>query len=403
MGNTLAVCGHLLNDLYPHIFSYLSPRDLVSVTLTSKRFQHQVSDEVWKELCRRDFGTLLEAHRQALRSSAATSSSGAEPMDEEDGGKKEQKEKDQNKGAALEDEEDVEAGSSSLFRKVLVTGLALRLGRGLAQRGKKDQADDDDQQQPHHHHLHVDEEKSYKELYRTWASRVLIVYHVYSNDQAEQDVERVLRLEGIEATSLVRTNGGVVDKAAESARLKEQLASALPHHSTVLYISNGGVSSQFQATIGDALADFVERGGAVLIFPFATATERLLGRWDELGCNPMLSEAQTSMPSSLRRPPLCPDHPLFKNVGNVTASYRGTGLPAPSAKALAYYEDGNLFAAELNVGAGLVLAVNLFPPSCPEGTQGGRDGGWRAEEGNDVPRVLRNAVRYAMATRKRGV
>jgi hypothetical protein len=46
MGNTLAVCGHLLNDLYPHIFSYLSPRDLVSVTLTSKRFQHQVSDEV---------------------------------------------------------------------------------------------------------------------------------------------------------------------------------------------------------------------------------------------------------------------------------------------------------------------------------------------------------------------
>jgi hypothetical protein len=48
----------------------------------------------------------------------------------------------------------------------------------------------------------------------------------------------------------VRTNGGVVDKAAESARLKEQLASALPHHSTVLYISNGGVSSQFQATIG---------------------------------------------------------------------------------------------------------------------------------------------------------
>jgi hypothetical protein len=87
----------------------------------------------------------------------------------------------------------------------------------------------------------------------------------------------------------------------------------------------------------------------------------------------MLSEAQTSTSSSLRRPPLCPDHPLFKDVGKVTASYRGTplpppcahrrtllkvnagsrftgtGLPAPSAKALAYYEDNNLFAAELNV------------------------------------------------------
>lgn len=325
-------------------------------------------------------------------------------MDEEDGGKEEhktqQQQKDQKGG---DEEEDVKAGSSSLFRKVLVTGLALRLGRGLAQRGKKDQADDDHDQQPQPHHHHVDEDKSYKELYRAWASRVLIVYHVYSNDQAEQDVERVLRLEGIEATSLVRTNGGVVDKTAESAMLKEQLASALPHYNTVLYMSNGGVSSQFQAIIGDALADFVERGGAVLIFPFATATERLLGRWDELGCNPMLSEAQTSMSSSLRQPPLCPDHPLFKDVGKVTASYRGTGLPAPSAKALAYYEDNNLFAAELNVGAGLVLAINLFPPSCPTGTQSGRDGGWKAEEGNDVPRVLRNAVRYAMATqRKRG-
>jgi hypothetical protein len=48
----------------------------------------------------------------------------------------------------------------------------------------------------------------------------------------------------------VRTNGGVVDKTAESALLKEQLASALPHYNTVLYMSNGGVSSQFQAIIG---------------------------------------------------------------------------------------------------------------------------------------------------------
>jgi hypothetical protein len=168
--------------------------------------------QVWKELCRRDFGALLEAHRQARRSSAATSSSGAEPMDEEDGGKEEHK-KDQKGGALEDEEEDVKAGSSSLFRKVLVTGLALRLGRGLAQRGKKDQADDDHDQQPqphhHHHHHHVDEDKSYKELYRAWASRVLIVYHVYSNDQAEQDVERVLRLEGIEGKYTTRVCCGV--------------------------------------------------------------------------------------------------------------------------------------------------------------------------------------------------
>ena len=172
--------------------------------------------QVWKELCRRDFGALLEAHRQAQRSSAATSSSGAEPMDEEDCGKEEHKtqhrKKQDQKGEALEDEEEGgKAGSSSLFRKVLVTGLALRLGRGLAQRGQKNQADDDHdpQPQPHHHH-HVDEDKSYKELYRTWASRVLIVYHVYSNDQAEQDVERVLRLEGIEGKYTTRVCCGAL-------------------------------------------------------------------------------------------------------------------------------------------------------------------------------------------------
>lgn len=194
----------------------------------------------------------------------------------------------------------------------------------------------------------------------------------------------------------------------------------------------------------------------------------------------MLSEAQTSTSSSLRRPPLCPDHPLFKDVGKVTASYRGTplpptlrpssndplaqglrrlsrhtgtGLPAPSAKALAYYEDNNLFAAELNVrtrgrraartattatnveltwpgagwygsGAGDQFVPSVVPNGDPKwqvqrgcrcrcyspGAPGfahasapRRDGGWKAEEGNDVPRVLRNAVRYAMATqRKRG-
>ncbi len=60
--------------------------------------------QVWKELCRRDFGALLEAHRQAQRSSAATSSSGAEPMDEEDGDKEEHKK--DHKGGALEDEDE---------------------------------------------------------------------------------------------------------------------------------------------------------------------------------------------------------------------------------------------------------------------------------------------------------
>jgi hypothetical protein len=85
------------------------------------------------------------------------------------------------------------------------------------------------------------------------------------------------------------------------------------------------------------------------------------------------------------------------------------------------------------VGDGLVLAVNVFPPSSPKADQRGRyedattslvvclvnhvaalasyddrflrDGGWEVREGNDVPRVLSNAVRYAMSrviAKKRG-
>jgi hypothetical protein len=60
--------------------------------------------------------------------------------------------------------------------------------------------------------------------------------------------------------------------------------------------------------------------------------------------------------------------------------------------------------------AGTALLSLLFARHTTAGARGfahahrtRRDGGWRAEEGNDVPRVLRNAVRYAMATRKRGV
>lgn len=33
--------------------------------------------------------------------------------------------------------------------------------------------------------------------------------------------------------------------------------------------------------LGDAFANFVENGNAVILFAFATATERLLGKWDE--------------------------------------------------------------------------------------------------------------------------
>jgi hypothetical protein len=43
----------------------------------------------------------------------------------------------------------------------------------------------------------------------------------------------------------------------------------------------------------------------------------------------MVSHSQTSVPSSLRHPPLCSDHPLFKNVRNVTASYRGMSFSPP--------------------------------------------------------------------------
>jgi hypothetical protein len=230
MGNTLDVCEHLLNDLYPQIFSYLSPQDLVAVSLTSKRFLHHVTDEVplcsclqgqppkakmneckgggtsraliksippnmrqvWKELCRRDFGGQLEAHRQARRGAAPSSPAAAGDGD------KGQHSKDDGEGGGdgNADEGDEHGEPSSLFRKVLLTGLALRLRRGISGGAADGKVDD----QALAGEDAMDVEHYYKKLYRKWLNQVLIVYHVFSNDEAEKDVENVLRLHGVEGT-----------------------------------------------------------------------------------------------------------------------------------------------------------------------------------------------------------
>lgn len=55
------------------------------------------------------------------------------------------------------------------------------------------------------------------------------------------------------AATLLRTESRVANRAGEVQNLKAQLEAELPKYKAVMYISNGGVSSVFQSTIGKLL------------------------------------------------------------------------------------------------------------------------------------------------------
>jgi len=63
-------------------------------------------------------------------------------------------------------------------------------------------------------------------------------------------------------------------------------------------------------------------------------------------------------------------------------NYKGVGQAHKKAKVIATYDDGNVLAAEMNVGTrgGLVVSVNIFPFS----NDIDLTGGWDNDPGNDV-------------------
>lgn len=305
MGNLLETCGHLLNDVYPHILLYLSPRDILSVSLVSRwSFQLVTDREVWKELWRRDF--------------------------------------------------------SERTRQLCIEGVT---------------------------------DTPYKSLYRACANRVLLIYHVFREDGGEKSIEHILQRQGIKVYSLVCSSAQAND--GQVARLREELEEELPKWPVVMCVSNGGVSAAIRRMIGDALSYYVEGGGAVVLFQFASSTEQLLGRWAEQGYSPMLSSAQRAIPTSLVPTSPNKSHPLLKDVKKLEVTYHAIGGVSNSATPIAYYADGNLFAAELKIYTGIVFCINLFPPPILEK----RDGGWLPHEDNNVPLVLRNAVHSSLKKR----
>jgi hypothetical protein len=154
-----------------------------------------IRHQVWKELCRRDFGSQLDAYKEALRHVANDRSSAGGGDDgllrrlaALDAGRQPPE-----AAIAVDEEGSNGQGTTSLFNKVLATGLGLRLGRG-----SKGSSSSSKSGLSAAKTASPSDNRSYKDLYRVWAHEVLIIYHVYSHDEAEKDVERFLRLEGIE-------------------------------------------------------------------------------------------------------------------------------------------------------------------------------------------------------------
>lgn len=116
-------------------------------------------EQVWKELCRRDFGKKLDLYRQTAHRQRSTA---------------------------------IDSDSSSVAK------LHNDYDDDDAEKGEEENEDLHHQKKAKTHTPHQDGDSpvSYKELYRSWANEVLIVYHVFSADSGADDVAHTLEAHG---------------------------------------------------------------------------------------------------------------------------------------------------------------------------------------------------------------
>ena len=147
------------------------------------------------------------------------------------------------------------------------------------------------------------------------------------------------------------------------------------------------------AALGDALHDYVDSGGGVVVAVFANASVLLNGLWQSAQYDAILGAGQNQGSSLQLGTRHVPGHFLFTGSPVVsfdggTSSYRGIGTLAPSSTALADWSNGDIFAAERNGLAGRVLSLNFYPPSSDA-----RSDFWMATTDGD--NLLANALAYA--------
>ncbi|HTF90876.1 MAG TPA: hypothetical protein VK843_20820 [Planctomycetota bacterium] len=146
---------------------------------------------------------------------------------------------------------------------------------------------------------------------------------------------------------------------------------------------------------GDALHDFVDGGGGVVIATFTNASIPLSGTWVSAGYDAITSTGQTQGFQLQLGTRLVPGHGLF-TVSTVasfdggSSSFHSTGTLAPNSTRLANYTNGDIFAAERNGLAGRVISLNFFPPSSDV-----RSDFW--DSTTDGDNLLANALSYVGA------
>ena len=121
--------------------------------------------------------------------------------------------------------------------------------------------------------------------------------------------------------------------------------------------------------LGDALADYVDNGGGVVVGAIASDSDShgVGGRFDKEGYSP-LNRGQRSHESrhSLGKRVL-PDHPIIQNVNTFdggSQSWRVTTTVSETGKLIAEWEDGVPLVAEKIIGErACSVALNMWPPS----------------------------------------
>jgi len=163
----------------------------------------------------------------------------------------------------------------------------------------------------------------------------------------------------------------------------------LRNYNAVMFFSYHGFD---QAEVGDALADFVDLGGGVVLCPYTNCGKgnMLEGRWCKQQYDPLILGTTARSPN-LRLGRMCyPKHPILKGVRSFNGgeqSSHGNGPAHPKATTIAEWSNGHPLVAELRAHRGAVVALNLYPPSSDVAT-----GGWDSSTHGGL--LLANALHY---------
>ena len=133
--------------------------------------------------------------------------------------------------------------------------------------------------------------------------------------------------------------------------------------------------------VGNALADYVDGSGRVVVAAFAWyATGDLGGRFANGSYSPFISEGLGNHPDGASLGAYDVGHPIMQGVAAVTERYRNYVALSPGAELVARWNDGEEFIA----AKGRVVAINSYP-------------GYYYQWIGDAGIILHNAVKYLMA------